>query len=129
MKCGGSDGLSGITANPLVGRIADKLAAMGGTSILTEVPEMFGAEKVLLERALDPCVYDATVNMVNEFRDYFRRHHEPIDENPSPGNRDGGITTLAEKSLGCVQKGGNSPVTQVLSYGDKRRLGREELRF
>lgn len=123
MKCGGSDGLSGITANPLVGRIADKLAAMGGTSILTEVPEMFGAEKVLLERALDPCVYDATVNMVNEFRDYFRRHHEPIDENPSPGNRDGGITTLAEKSLGCVQKGGNSPVTQVLSYGEQAATG------
>lgn len=123
MKCGGSDGLSGITANPLVGRIADKLAAAGGTSILTEVPEMFGAEKVLLDRATDSCVYDNTINLVNEFRDYFRRHNEPIDENPSPGNKDGGITTLAEKSLGCVQKGGSSPVTQVLNYGEQVKAG------
>lgn len=119
MKCGGSDGLSGITANPLVGRIADKLAAIGGTSILTEVPEMFGAEKVLLDRAADSCVYDSTITMVNAFRDYFRRHNEPIDENPSPGNKDGGITTLAEKSLGCVQKGGSTPVKQVLAYGEQ----------
>jgi altronate hydrolase len=119
MKCGGSDGLSGITANPLVGRIADKLARLGGTSILTEVPEMFGAENVLLNRASSPRIYDATVDMVNEFRDYFRRHNEPIDENPSPGNKDGGITTLAEKSLGCVQKGGSSPVTEVLGYGEQ----------
>lgn len=119
MKCGGSDGLSGITANPLVGRIADKLAAVGGTSLLTEVPEMFGAEKVLLDRAADSCVYDSTINMVSEFREYFRRHNEPIDENPSPGNKDGGISTLAEKSLGCVQKGGSSPVKQVLAYGEQ----------
>jgi altronate hydrolase len=119
MKCGGSDGFSGITANPLVGRIADKLAAFGGTSILTEVPEMFGAEQVLLDRAANSCVYDSTINMVNEFRDYFTRHNEPIDENPSPGNRDGGITTLAEKSLGCVQKGGSTPIKQVLAYGEQ----------
>jgi altronate hydrolase len=119
LKCGGSDGLSGITANPLVGRIADKLAAVGGTSILTEVPEIFGAEKVLLDRAVDAEVYDATIDLVNEFRDYFRQHNEPIDENPSPGNKDGGITTLAEKSLGCVQKGGSSPIRQVVAYGDQ----------
>ena len=119
MKCGGSDGLSGITANPLVGRIADKLAVAGGTAILTEVPEMFGAEDVLLRRACTAQVYDATVDLVNEFRAYFRKHNEPIDENPSPGNKEGGITTLAEKSLGCVQKGGTAPVAQVLRYGEK----------
>ncbi|HEY0306908.1 MAG TPA: altronate dehydratase family protein [Acidobacteriaceae bacterium] len=123
MKCGGSDGLSGITANPLVGRIADKLAAQGGTSILTEVPEMFGAEKVLLDRACDASVYDSTIDLVNHFRDYFVKHNEPIDENPSPGNKEGGITTLAEKSLGCVQKGGSSPVKEVLSYGDQVQQG------
>ena len=119
MKCGGSDGLSGITGNPLIGRIADKLAAAGGTSILSEVPEMFGAEDVLLRRAADADVSNATVQLVNAFRDYFCRHGEPIDENPSPGNKDGGITTLAEKSLGCVQKGGTFPVRQVLDYGQQ----------
>jgi altronate hydrolase len=123
MKCGGSDGLSGITANPLVGRIADKLAAAGGTAILTEVPEMFGAEDVLLRRACAAEVYDATIDLVNDFREYFRKHNEPIDENPSPGNKEGGITTLAEKSLGCVQKGGTAPVAQVLKYGDKAQPG------
>jgi altronate hydrolase len=123
MKCGGSDGLSGITGNPLVGRIADKLADQGGVSILTEVPEMFGAEKVLLDRACDAKVYDSTIDLVNHFRDYFRKHNEPIDENPSPGNKEGGITTLAEKSLGCVQKGGSSPVRQVLAYGNQVQQG------
>jgi altronate hydrolase len=123
MKCGGSDGLSGITANPLVGRIADRLATNGGTSILTEVPEMFGAEKILLERAVNAAVYDGTINMVNAFREYFRRHNEPIDENPSPGNKDGGITTLAEKSLGCVQKAGTFSIKQVLDYGQQASPG------
>jgi len=119
MKCGGSDGLSGITGNPLVGRIADKLAAAGGTSILTEVPEMFGAEEVLLDRAVDATISKETIHLVNSFREYFQRHNEPIDENPSPGNKEGGITTLAEKSLGCVQKGGCFPVKQVLDYGQQ----------
>jgi len=119
MKCGGSDGLSGITANPLVGRIADKIADAGGTAILTEVPEMFGAEQVLLRRACSADVYDETIDLVNNFREYFRKHNEPIDENPSPGNKDGGITTLADKSLGCVQKGGSSPIEQVLRYSQK----------
>jgi altronate hydrolase len=123
MKCGGSDGLSGITANPLVGRIADKLAAAGGTTILTEVPEMFGAEQVLLDRATDTSTYDATIDLVNDFRDYFRKHNEPIDENPSPGNKEGGITTLADKSLGCVQKGGTAPIGQVLKYGERVKPG------
>jgi altronate hydrolase len=123
MKCGGSDGLSGITANPLVGRIADRLATNGGTGILTEVPEMFGAEKILLDRAVNSDVYDGTINMVNAFREYFRRHNEPIDENPSPGNKDGGITTLAEKSLGCVQKAGTFFIKQVLGYGQQARPG------
>jgi altronate hydrolase len=123
MKCGGSDGLSGITGNPLVGRVADKLSAAGGTSILCEVPEMFGAEEVLLHRAVNAGVSDATVHLVNAFREYFQRHGEPIDENPSPGNKDGGITTLAEKSLGCVQKGGTFPVKQVLDYGQQASSG------
>jgi altronate hydrolase len=117
LKCGGSDGLSGITANPLVGRVADTLAAVGGTSILTEVPEMFGAEDILLDRALNPAISDQIIHLVNSFREYFQRHNEPIDENPSPGNKEGGITTLAEKSLGCVQKGGTYPIKQVLDYG------------
>ncbi len=117
MKCGGSDGFSGITGNPLVGRIADRLTAAGGTVLLTEVPEMFGAERVLLERATDEKVFNGIVDLVNDFRAYFRRYNEPIDENPSPGNKAGGITTLAEKSLGCVQKGGRAPIRQVLAYG------------
>ncbi len=125
MKCGGSDGLSGLTANPLVGRIADTLAAAGGTVLLSEVPEMFGAEPVLLGRAHNAQVADETVRMVNGFRDYFRSRGEPIDENPSPGNKAGGITTLAEKSLGCVQKGGHAPIMRVLQYGEvaPSRLG------
>jgi altronate hydrolase len=125
MKCGGSDGLSGITANPLVGRIANRLAGYGGTVLLTEVPEMFGAENVLLERACTPQVANDTVDMVNRFRAYFRKYGEPIDENPAPGNKAGGITTLAEKSLGCVQKAGQAPVAKVLEYGEQAppRLG------
>jgi altronate hydrolase len=123
MKCGGSDGLSGITANPLVGRIADRLSAAGGTVLLTEVPEMFGAEAVLLERAESAEVAGRTVDLVNQFRAYFRRHGEPIDENPAPGNKAGGISTLAEKSLGCVQKGGQAPVARVLGYGEPAPSG------
>lgn len=118
MKCGGSDGLSGITANPLVGRVSDHLTRMGGSVLLTEVPEMFGAEQALFGRAKDQRVAQQAVNLVNEFRDYFRRYGEPIDENPSPGNKEGGITTLAEKSLGCVQKGGVSTIVQVLDYAE-----------
>ncbi|HEX8915064.1 MAG TPA: altronate dehydratase family protein [Humisphaera sp.] len=123
MKCGGSDGLSGITANPLVGRVADRLTAVGGTTLLTEVPEMFGAEQVLLDRCTTADTFDGTVKLVNAFRDYFRRYNEPIDENPSPGNKDGGITTLAEKSLGCVQKAGGAPIVDVLPYGVQARPG------
>lgn len=124
MKCGGSDGYSGITANPLVGRVADRLCEMGATTLLSEVPEMFGAEQVLLERAADAVTFSATIELVNRFRDYFRKYDQPIDENPSPGNKDGGITTLAEKSLGCVQKGGTrAPVRQVLDYGARAQPG------
>ncbi|MFH1497600.1 MAG: altronate dehydratase family protein [Verrucomicrobiota bacterium] len=123
MKCGGSDGFSGITANPLVGRIADRHCAAGGTTLLTEVPEMFGAERVLLERAVDESVFNGVIDLVNDFRAYFQKHNEPIDENPSPGNKDGGITTLADKSLGCVQKGGRAPVAQVLAYGARADAG------
>lgn len=123
MKCGGSDGFSGITGNPLVGRIADRHCAAGGTTLLTEVPEMFGAEQVLLDRAANEEVFGETIDLVNNFRDYFRKYDQPIDENPSPGNKDGGITTLAEKSLGCVQKGGRAPVKQVLAYGQRADAG------
>lgn len=123
MKCGGSDGFSGITANPLVGRIADRLTSMGGTVVLTEVPEMFGAEAPLFNRCENSDTFESAVGMVNEFKDYFRRHNEPIYENPSPGNKDGGITTLEEKSLGCIQKGGKAPVRQVAGYGDLVKQG------
>jgi len=123
MKCGGSDGLSGITANPLVGKIANRIAAVGGTVLLTEVPEMFGAEEVLLDRATSANVAKNAIDMVNNFRAYFRKYNQPIDENPAPGNKAGGITTLAEKSLGCVQKGGDAPVAQVLGYGETAPVG------
>ena len=123
MKCGGSDGLSGITANPLVGKIANRIAAAGGTVLLTEVPEMFGAEEVLLDRATSANVAKNAIDMVNNFRAYFRKYNQPIDENPAPGTKAGGITTLAEKSLGCVQKGGDAPVAQVLAYGEAAPVG------
>ncbi|HEU0299389.1 MAG TPA: altronate dehydratase family protein, partial [Longimicrobium sp.] len=122
-KCGGSDGFSGITANPLVGRIADRLTAMGGGVILTEVPEMFGAEQVLMNRAADEGVFRDVVAMVNDFKEYFLRHGQPVYENPSPGNRAGGLTTLEEKSLGAIQKGGAATVTRVLRYGDPATTG------
>ena len=119
LKCGGSDGYSGITANPLVGRFSDKLIAMGGSCALTEVPEMFGAEHLLMQRCESREVFLRTVSLINDFKDYYARHGQVIYENPSPGNKKGGITTLEEKSLGCVQKGGLSPVTDVLDYGDR----------
>ena len=119
LKCGGSDGYSGITANPLVGRLSDKLIAMGGSCVLTEVPEMFGAEHLLMQRCESREVFDKTVALINNFKDYYTRHNQVIYENPSPGNKKGGITTLEEKSLGCVQKGGLSKVVDVLDYGDR----------
>ncbi len=117
LKCGGSDGFSGITANPLVGLFSDWLIAQGGTTLLTEVPEMFGAETILMDRALNKEVFESTVSLINNFKDYFRKFDQPIYENPSPGNKRGGITTLEEKSLGCVQKGGAQQVVDVLNYG------------
>jgi altronate hydrolase len=119
MKCGGSDGFSGITANPLVGRISDKLTGIGGTVILTEVPEMFGAEQVLMERAANEEVFNHIVAMVNSFKEYFISHNQPVYENPSPGNKQGGLTTLEEKSLGAIQKGGRAVITDVLDYGER----------
>jgi len=119
LKCGGSDGLSGITANPLVGRFSDKLIEVGGTTVLTEVPEMFGAETLLMERCESIEVFNKTVALINDFKAYFLRHKQVIYENPSPGNKAGGITTLEEKSLGCTQKGGTAAVTDVLTYGEK----------
>ena len=118
LKCGGSDGYSGITANPLVGRFSDMLISHGGTSVLTEVPEMFGAETLLMDRCENKEVFDKTVRLINNFKEYFTRHNQVIYENPSPGNKKGGITTLEEKSLGCVQKGGTSKVVDVLNFGD-----------
>ncbi|OIJ14685.1 altronate hydrolase [Anaerobacillus alkalilacustris] len=119
LKCGGSDAFSGITANPLVGAFSDILISHGGTSVLTEVPEMFGAETILMERAKDQETFSKTVDLVNDFKDYFLKHDQVVYENPSPGNKAGGITTLEEKSLGCVQKGGYSTVVDVLAYGDR----------
>jgi altronate hydrolase len=118
LKCGGSDGFSGITANPLLGRVSDSVCAAGGSALLTEVPEMFGAETLLMERCVDRGVFDKTVDLINGFKEYYRRHGQPVYENPSPGNKEGGITTLEEKSLGCTQKGGTSPVTDVLAYAE-----------
>ena len=119
MKCGGSDGFSGLTANPLVGILSDRLAGWGGMSVLTEVPEMFGAEKLLMDRAANETTFNQIEAMINRFKDYFRKYNEPISENPAPGNKAGGITTLEEKSLGCIQKGGTkAPVTHVLDYGE-----------
>ena len=119
LKCGGSDGYSGITANPLVGRLSDKLVSLGGSCVLTEVPEMFGAEHLLMRRAVSREVFDKTVKLINDFKDYYTAHGQVIYENPSPGNKAGGITTLEEKSLGCVQKGGSAEVVEVLDYGDR----------
>jgi altronate hydrolase len=118
LKCGGSDGLSGITANPLVGVFSDMLVGCGGTTILTEVPEMFGAETILMNRCITREIFQKSVNMINNFKKYFMRYNQTIYENPSPGNKEGGITTLEEKSLGCIQKGGSSAVVDVLKYGE-----------
>lgn len=119
LKCGGSDSFSGITANPLVGRFCDKLTSLGGACTLTEVPEMFGAEHLLMNRCENEEVFNKTVSLINDFKDYYIRHNQVVYENPSPGNKAGGITTLEEKSLGCVQKGGLSKVVDVLDYGDR----------
>lgn len=117
MKCGASDGLSGITANPVVGKFSDLLIKQGGSTILTEVPEMFGAEGMLMNRCKNEAVYHKVVNMINGFKDYFISHHEVVYDNPSPGNKQGGITTLEDKSCGCVQKGGTALIMDVIDYG------------
>jgi altronate hydrolase len=119
LKCGGSDAFSGITGNPLLGEFSDILISHGGTSILTEVPEMFGAETILMNRCADEAVYDKTVHLINDFKEYYIRHNQVVYENPSPGNKKGGISTLEEKSLGCTQKGGTGTVVDVLSYGER----------
>lgn len=119
LKCGGSDGLSGITANPLLGEFSDFLVAQGGTTVLTEVPEMFGAETILMNRCETEELFNKTVSLINDFKSYFLSNNQPIYENPSPGNKAGGISTLEEKSLGCTQKSGTSAVCDVLNYGDR----------
>ena len=119
LKCGGSDAFSGITANPLVGAVSDQHIARGGATILTEVPEMFGAEQLLMARAKDEVIFAKTVDLINNFKAYYEQHQQPIYENPSPGNKAGGISTLEEKSLGCVQKGGRSAVVDVLDYVER----------
>jgi altronate hydrolase len=121
MKCGGSDAFSGITANPLLGEVADTLIQLGGSAILTEVPEMFGAETILMDRCVDETVFDQTVALINDFKRYFQSYDQPVYENPAPGNKAGGITTLEEKSLGCIRKGGRSPVVDVRAYGEQIR--------
>lgn len=119
LKCGGSDGFSGITANPLLGIFSDRLVSYGGTCVLTEVPEMFGAETILMDRCCDVKTFDKTVRLINNFKNYFLKNNQVIYENPSPGNKAGGISTLEEKSLGCIQKAGRSPVVDVLEYGER----------
>jgi altronate hydrolase len=125
VKCGGSDAFSGLTANPLVGRISTALAKAGGTPILTEIPEIFGAEQMLMTRAVDEAVFNDAAKLINDFKDYFTAAGQRVSDNPSPGNQAGGITTLEEKSLGAVQKSGDAPLTQVLRYGE--RIGRPGL--
>ena len=122
LKCGGSDGFSGITANPLLGRFSDWIVSQGGTTVLTEVPEMFGAETILMSRCQDSTTFDKAVRLINDFKDYFMKNNQPVYENPSPGNKAGGISTLEEKSLGCTQKSGNSIVRDVLRYGDRLKV-------
>lgn len=119
LKCGGSDGFSGITANPLLGMFSDFLIAQGGTSVLTEVPEMFGAETILMNRCKNEELFEQTVHLINDFKEYFLSHGEPVGENPSPGNKAGGISTLEEKALGCTQKCGKSYVSGVMPYGER----------
>ena len=118
MKCGGSDGLSGITANPAVGRFSDRLISLGGSTVLTEVPEMFGAESILFERCENEEIFNKAVKMINDFKHYFVSHGQVVYENPSPGNKEGGITTLEDKSCGCVQKGGSAQIVDVLNYAE-----------
>lgn len=118
LKCGGSDGFSGITANPLLGSLSDRIIGMGGSAILTEVPEMFGAETILMNRCRTENEFNKTVDLINNFKKYFMRYGEKVDKNPSPGNKEGGITTLEDKALGCTQKCGTAPVEDVLSYGE-----------
>lgn len=122
LKCGGSDGFSGITANPLLGCFSDWLVAQGGTTVLTEVPEMFGAETILMDRCADKNLFDQTVSLINNFKDYFLSHGEPVGENPSPGNKAGGISTLEDKALGCTQKCGKSLVRGVMPYGERLQV-------
>ena len=122
LKCGGSDGFSGVTANPVIGAFSDLLTAQGGSAILTEVPEMFGAETILMERCPSRELFDKTAALINDFKRYFEAHHQTIYENPSPGNKQGGISTLEDKALGCTQKSGFSPVRDVLSYGQRLRV-------
>jgi altronate hydrolase len=119
LKCGGSDGLSGITANPTIGVFSDMLTAMGGSTILTEVPEMFGAETILMSRCPTEELFEKTVSLINNFKRYYQENHQTIYENPSPGNKAGGISSLEDKALGCTQKSGFSPVRGVLAYGER----------
>src|SRR4051812_32816258 len=121
LKCGGSDGFSGLTANPLVGRLCDTVVGSGGSAIVTEIPEFFGAERLLMARAKDQAVFEAIVALVNDFKRYFLAHGQPVSENPSPGNIAGGITSLEEKSLGAIQKAGHAPIADVLRYGERIR--------
>ena len=122
LKCGGSDGFSGITANPLLGMFSDWLVSQGGTTVLTEVPEMFGAETILMNRCENRQLFNQTVSLINNFKEYFLSHGEPVGENPSPGNKAGGISTLEDKALGCTQKCGKAPVSGVMEYGDRLQV-------
>ena len=119
LKCGGSDGFSGITANPLLGMFSDFLIAQGGTSVLTEVPEMFGAETILMNRCKNEELFEQTVHLINDFKEYFLSHGEPVGENPSPGNKAGGISTLEEKALGYLNIDYLCPILARAHYARK----------
>lgn len=119
LKCGGSDGFSGLTANPLVGKVTDEIVSFGGSAVLSEVPEMFGAEQRLMNKCRSEEVFQSYRKMIEDFKNYYTKHHCPVCENPSPGNKKGGITTLEEKSLGCIEKAGSTQIVDVLDYGDR----------
>ncbi len=118
LECGGSDGASGITANPALGYASDLMVAHGGTAILSEIPEVYGAEQLLTRRSISREVADALLDRIHWWEDYAQRHHASIDNNPSYGNKQGGLTTIFEKSLGAVAKGGTSPLRAVYKYAE-----------
>ena len=121
LQCGGSDAWSGVTANPALGEACDLLAAQGGTGVLAETPEIYGAEHLLTRRAVDQATGERLVGMIKWWENYTARNHGSMDNNPSPGNKQGGLSTILEKSLGAAAKGGTSPLMGVYKYAEPVR--------